>query len=502
MLDRINSDKDLSKQVFDARVDELRVDLLNAQFDLQSADFNVVLLVAGDDRLAVNSVTRLLHEWMDGRYLQANMFLAPSAEERERPRSWRYWRVMPPKGRIGLYVGAWGQNAISERSQGLISDEDFQRRLEHNRRFEYALVADGTLVLKYWLHLPRKHLQRRMMKAAMDETASWQLDEIDWRTYEYYDEALPHIETMLDATSTDACPWTILPGHRPRARDIEFGETLLDAITRRLDAAPEIQQQNGYESEQGDALARVDLGASLKRKSYVTALTDYQVKLAKLSRNARRAGRSSVMVFEGWDAAGKGGAIRRVTRAMALRDYRIAPVAAPTEEELARHYLWRFWRRMTRAGHMLIFDRSWYGRVLVERVEELATPAEWQRAYNEIVDFETQLVDHGIILCKFWLHIDREEQASRFAERETTPFKKYKITDEDYRNRDRWDDYVAAVNDMVYKTGTAEAPWHVVPANSKRFARVEVLKVICDAYERALDAPLHGNNNGTGREGG
>jgi polyphosphate kinase 2 (PPK2 family) len=197
--------------------------------------------------------------------------------------------------------------------------------------------------------------------------------------------------------------------------------------------------------------------------------------------------RRAAIVFEGWDAAGKGGAIRRLTRPLSARDYEVVSYAAPTEEERAHPWLWRFWRRLPRAGRMLIFDRSHYGRVLVERVEGFAKPDEWERAYDEIVDFERQLCEHGCIVLKFWLHISQSEQLARFRARQQTPYKKYKITEEDFRNRQRWDDYVRAVDEMVARTSTEHAPWHLVPANDKRVARLEVLKQVNRALERALE---------------
>jgi polyphosphate kinase 2 (PPK2 family) len=234
-------------------------------------------------------------------------------------------------------------------------------------------------------------------------------------------------------------------------------------------------------------LDTVDLDAVLERPEYRAQRDELQARLRALTRRAREEGVSSVVVFEGWDAAGKGGVIRRITQAMDVQDYRVVPIGAPTDEELARHYLWRFWRQLPRAGRMVVFDRSWYGRVLVERVEGLVPELAWQRAYAEIDDFEEQIVERGIPLFKFWLHIDREEQIRRFRERERTPYKKYKITNEDYRNRERWDAYRSAVNDMVQRTSTQFAPWTLVPANDKRFARVEVLRTICDGLARRLD---------------
>ncbi|MHC5023876.1 MAG: hypothetical protein ACYTGG_08180, partial [Planctomycetota bacterium] len=201
---------------------------------------------------------------------------------------------------------------------------------------------------------------------------------------------------------------------------------------------------------------------------------------------ARDAGVTTVLVFEGWDAAGKGGVIRRITGSMSAADYTVVPIAAPTDEERDHHYLWRFWRKLPRAGRMIIFDRSWYGRVLVERVEGFARPDEWRRAYAEINDFEQQLAGRGYVVQKFWLHLDPDEQLRRFESRAKTPYKKYKLTDEDYRNRERWDDYVAAANEMIARTSAREAPWHVIPANDKRWARVETLKILCAALQERL----------------
>jgi polyphosphate kinase 2 (PPK2 family) len=237
---------------------------------------------------------------------------------------------------------------------------------------------------------------------------------------------------------------------------------------------------------QPTVLSTVDLTQTLEYGAYRQQLDTYQARLYRLTSKARKRGLANVWVFEGWDAAGKGGVIRRLTAAMDPENYRVFPIAAPTEEESAHPYLWRFWRRLPRAGIVTIFDRSWYGRVLVERVEGFARPAEWQRAYYEINDFEEQLYEHGILLLKFWLHIDPDEQLQRFQERETTPYKKYKMTEDDYRNRDQWPAYEQAVHEMVAQTSTACAPWHLVASQNKRWARIEVLKTICRALKRRL----------------
>jgi polyphosphate kinase 2 (PPK2 family) len=278
----------------------------------------------------------------------------------------------------------------------------------------------------------------------------------------------------------------------PRYRDLTIGETLLSALTRRLEEPDRPQRAVSAEPllaagpERTTLLDTLDLSQSVDKEKYDKKLAKRQAKLYKLSRAANEQGLSTVMVFEGWDAGGKGGIIRRMIKPMDARHYRVIPISAPTEEELRYHYLWRFWRHLPRAGHMVIFDRSWYGRVLVERVESLATEAEWMRAYAEINGFEEMLQEHGVLLLKFWLHIDPEEQLRRFRERENTPFKRYKISDEDWRNRERWDEYELAANDMVQRTSTQYARWQLVPANDKRFARLQVLKTVCRALKERL----------------
>ena len=216
-------------------------------------------------------------------------------------------------------------------------------------------------------------------------------------------------------------------------------------------------------------LDRLDMSQSLGKQDYRAELAKYQARLHALDRKAVDRKVSGIGVFEGWDAGGKGGAIRRLTAALDARDYRVISIAAPTDEERQHHYLWRFWRHLARAGRATFFDRSWYGRVLVERVEGFATEAEWRRAYAEINDFEERLVRHGIVLLKFWLHITKDEQLRRFKAREEIPYKRWKLTDEDWRNREKWDLYEQAVNDMIERTSTAHAPWTLIEGNDKRF---------------------------------
>ena len=233
-------------------------------------------------------------------------------------------------------------------------------------------------------------------------------------------------------------------------------------------------------------LENINVSRKVPKAEYKAEIEDLELKLAALQREAKDLGIPVIIVFEGWDAAGKGSCIRRVTGAIDPRLYHLIQFAAPTDEERAHHYLWRFWRQLERDGRCTFFDRSWYGRVLVERVEKFATEEEWQRAYSEINQFEEQLVEHGCIVLKFWLHISKEEQLQRFKARQEEPHKQHKITDDDWRNREKWHDYELAVDQMVSHTSTRHAPWTLISANDKPHARIQALKTFCKAMKHAL----------------
>ena len=482
----------VSKEEYEASLPPLRVDLLNAQFQVRGSDVPVLIVLSGDDREAVSEVLNLLHHWMDARYLEAHFFGRRRDHERRYPRFWRYWQVLPAKGEIGIYAGGYGLGLLADRLTGESDAEEAAQRLEHARRLEQMLVDDGVLLLKIWLHLPPNKRRKRLAKARKSPDTV-RLAEIDLELYERYDEAEPLIEAFLRRTSTAGSPWHLVESTDARHRNLRVARTIRDALLQRLAEPPPQSAVATSDAARGKPqkhgiLASLDLSAELPGEEYKKRLKELQGQLWELARRCRIESVGSAVVFEGWDASGKGGVIRRMTRAMDVQDYRVMPVAAPTPEELAHHYLWRFWRRLPVAGRMLICDRSWYGRVLVERVEGFAQEQEWRRAYEEINDFEEQLVEHGMPVVKFWMHIDPETQLERFAAREQTAFKQHKLTAEDHRNREKWPLYEAAVEDMVARTSTDLAPWHLVPANDKRSARIQVFETVCNALEAALRA--------------
>ena len=484
----------LKKSEYNEQVPELRTQLLSAQQQLKTCNFPVIILISGVDGGGKGDVINLLNEWMDPHYMQTNAFDEPSDEERERPKFWRFWRTLPPKGSIGIYVGSWYSEPLSRRVYGEIDDNQLQVELIHIKELEQLLIDDGALIIKCWLHLKKETQKSRLKSLEKNPETSWQVTERDKKHLKLYDDFVRVAEQALTETSTGVSPWLIVDGTDIRYSSFTVGQHILHRIQQHIEeqTAHTVQtnHSNGFlpvNSHQQSLLDSLDLSLKMDKKAYNNELIRYQAKLNKLARQAHQRKRSSILVFEGWDAAGKGGAIRRITHAIDARNYRVIPIAAPTDEERAHHYLWRFWRHIPRAGKVTIYDRSWYGRVLVERVEGFATNNEWMRSYSEIVNFEQALTDHGIILLKFWLHIDKNEQLQRFHEREQVSYKQFKITEDDYRNRDKWDDYKHAVNEMITRTSIREAPWILVEGNDKKYARIKILQAFCDRLESALD---------------
>ena len=493
MFDSANLSHKVDKAVFKREEPKLREALLNAQYDLkENGRFPVLILIAGVEGAGKGESVNLLNEWMDPRHIKTYGFADPSDEENERPRMWRYWRSLPPKGTIGVFFGAWHTQPIVERVTGRIGDGELDRSVGEILRFEQMLCHEGVLLLKFWFHLSKKQQKKRLRALEKDPETSWRVTKKDWELFKMYDKFNKVCEPFLRRTSTGEAPWIVVPGMDPRYRSLMFGKTLLAAMRERLDQKPE--KRAGEKNppllpsvDKLNVLRALELDQKLSKEDYDKQLEKCQGRLAVLARHPKFKKISVVAVFEGNDAAGKGGAIRRVTSAIDARAYHNVSVAAPTEEERAQPYLWRFWRHIPRRGRFEIYDRSWYGRVLVERVEGFCSEADWMRAYTEINDFEQQLASHNVVVVKFWLAIGKDEQFKRFKGREKIGFKRFKITDEDWRNRKKWDAYELAVCDMVDRTSTSIAPWTLIEANNKNYARIKVIRTLCSAVEQALD---------------
>ena len=488
MFETAELGRTLDKAAYDKREPELRTELLALQERAREARLPVYVLINGVDGAGKGETVNLLHEWMDPRFLNTCAFGPRTDEERARPDWWRYWRALAPKGRIGIYFGNWYTDPIVLRALKKLDKDRFETSLTRIKMVERALVDDGALIIKLWFHLSKQAQKRVYRQLLSSKRTRWRVTKQDLQNQDRYDRFRELSERALRETSTGFAPWTIIEAEDARYRDVAVGETLVAALRDRLERKPAPRpsaEQRPPPVAGRTILDTVDNTQKVSDKKYEHRLDELQARLHGAFEELKKQGRSAIAVFEGWDAAGKGGAIRRITAALDARDYQIIPIAAPTDEERAQHYLWRFWRHLPGRGKVTVYDRSWYGRVLVERVEGFATEAEWQRAYNEINEFEEQLVEHGTVIAKLWLHIDPAEQLKRFKERERISFKKFKITQEDYRNRDKAAHYVHAVHDMVERTSTDVAPWHLVAANDKRFARLDVLEHLCQRIEAA-----------------
>jgi AMP-polyphosphate phosphotransferase len=509
----------IPKKEYREREPLLREELLDLQQQLRELnEFPVIIVFAGVDGAGKSKTVNLLNEWMDPRWLVTRAYHTPTREERERPEFWRFWRDLPANGRIGLFLSSWYSQPVCDHAYNKDDLPKFIDRLDRIINFENALVEDNAVILKFWMHLSRDAQKKRLKSLEKDPLTRWQVKERDWKHWHMYDQFVEAAEKTILRTSTGKAPWNVIEGEDENYRSLMVGTMIRDALAAKLEdvqlkrelmerqrqqtpvdkaasvsrCAPVDEGKSGTEQLPFDRqpltiLGTLDMSRSISKTDYQKQLKKYQAELSVLCRQAEERKISAVLLFEGPDAAGKGGAIRRITAPMQAYNYQVIPIAAPTDEEAAHHYLWRFWRQLPPAGRVLIFDRSWYGRELVERVEGFACEDEWKRAFAEINDFEHQLIDHGIVLVKYWIQISKEEQLARFKAREETPHKRWKLTDEDWRNRDKWDDYELAVNDIIQHTSTLVAPWTLVEGDDKRYARIKVISTLCQTLQEALD---------------
>ena len=483
----------VKKSVYEKEVPALRADLLEAQLELaQSARFAVIILIGGLDGSGRGATVNLLNEWMDPRHIQSHGMGEPSDEELDRPMMWRFWRALPPRGKVGVFLGSWYTWPILNRVSGVTKTADLEQSLERAKQLETMLVDEGALIIKFWLHLSKDKQEKRLKSLEKNPLTRWRVTERDWKRFKAYDKFQAVHEQVLRYTSTAEAPWLIVEGEDANYRNLTVGKVILKALRDRLDQDPAPPRPVAAPTPMPPVddlhlLGTLDMTQAIDKSKYKEKLEKVQNRLSQLTRDPKFKYMSVIAVFEGNDAAGKGGCIRRVTGALDARWYQVIPIAAPTEEERAQPYLWRFWRHLPRKGRVTIFDRSWYGRVLVERIEGFCTEADWMRAYGEINEFEAQMDRHHLVVVKFWLAITKDEQLRRFEERQQIAFKTFKITDEDWRNREKWADYEHAVCDMVDRTSTLVAPWTLVEANDKNFARIKVLTTLCARIEQRLE---------------
>ncbi len=480
MFDHAEADPTLDPATFDRLEKPLRTELVLQQYQLlERRDRAILLVIAGIDGAGKGATINLLNEWLDPRHVRTLAFGQPTHDQQKYPALWRYWRALPERGKIGVVFGSWYAPLLRRAYAGRLTDQELLTAAERLRRFEALLAAEGVVVVKLWYHLSREAQQARCERLDADPDTAWQVTPADRRVVKRFTRIRRGAERVLRATDHVMAPWHVVPSADERCRIATTAQQLQAALTEPLPVVPPVDTF----APAPDRLSQLDDSTKLDKPTYQQELLHWQGRLSRAVRTPQFQSRALVLVFEGDDAAGKGGTIRRITHALDVRQYRIIPVGVPTDEERARPYLWRFWRHAPRLGEVRIFDRSWYGRVLIERVEKLVSEAQWRRAYDEIVEFEREWVEHGAIMLKFWLAITQEEQLKRFHDRERSPFKRFKLTDDDWRNRELNPQYRAATSDMLEYTDHAHAPWHIVATDSKRRARIDVLRTLVERLE-------------------
>ena len=493
MLEKIDLSKKVDKKTYRRVMDEAEEKLGLLQRECKDAGIPVILVFEGMGAAGKGVQINRLIQALDPRGFDVYACDRPTEDEQMRPFLWRYWTKTPAKGRIAVFDRSWYRSVQVDRFDGLTREDKLGDAYQDILSFEKQLCDDGTVIMKFFLYIDKDEQKKRFKKLEGSKETSWRVTEEDWNRNKDFDRYLKMNEEMLEKTDTDYAPWVIIEAVDKDYAALKIVSTVMDRLEYELEhrrpedeKTAQRQESKTRERFKNGVLSGIDLSKSLTEEEYKTRLKKLQKRLAELHSELYRLRIPVVIGFEGWDAGGKGGAIKRLTSNLDPRGYRVNPTAAPNDIEKVHHYLWRFWNSVPKAGHIAIFDRTWYGRVMVERIEGFCSEAEWRRAYQEINEMESHMANAGAVVLKFWLHIDKDEQERRFKERQANPAKQWKITDEDWRNREKWDQYEEAVNEMLIRTSTTYAPWIVVEGNDKRYARVKVLQTVVDALENKV----------------
>ena len=493
MLEKIDLSKKVDKKTYRRVMDEAEEKLGLLQRECKDAGIPVILVFEGMGAAGKGVQINRLIQALDPRGFDVYACDRPTEDEQMRPFLWRYWTKTPAKGRIAVFDRSWYRSVQVDRFDGLTREDKLGDAYQDILSFEKQLCDDGTVIMKFFLYIDKDEQKKRFKKLEGSKETSWRVTEEDWNRNKDFDRYLKMNEEMLEKTDTDYAPWVIIEAVDKDYAALKIVSTVMDRLEYELEhrrpedeKTAQRQESKTRERFKNGVLSGIDLSKSLTEEEYKTRLKKLQKRLAELHSELYRLRIPVVIGFEGWDAGGKGGAIKRLTSNLDPRGYRENPTAAPNDIEKVHHYLWRFWNSVPKAGHIAIFDRTWYGRVMVERIEGFCSEAEWRRAYQEINEMESHMANAGAVVLKFWLHIDKDEQERRFRERQANPAKQWKITDEDWRNREKWDQYEEAVNEMLIRTSTTYAPWIVVEGNDKRYARVKVLQTVVDALEKKV----------------
>ena len=463
---------------------QLRLKLSELQRKAKDKKIPIIIVVEGVNASGKAPLINELILTLDPRHVK----VYAHEEVQRRPFMWSSWNNIPKYGDTAIFYKSWYSAVILKGKKHRYDEDRLKNYYRYINSFEKQLFQDGYLIVKFLLDVDKKVYKQRVKKMKKNSSTSWKAKEYEKEKYIDYKKIAG---IVVDHTNTEDCPWNIIQSNDKEDASVEVFKIMIASLEHVISKLEHIT----YKTVESN-LDNTSSGADVLSGSYTNdviykdelskKIKYYQKKLKELQYQLYEQGISLVVVYEGFDAAGKGGNIRRVIKKLDPTGYEVLSTAAPSDIEKAHHYLWRFWTRMPKTGHIAIFDRSWYGRVLVERIEGFCSEEEWKRAYNEINEMEEQLVHSNSIVIKFWLDIDNEEQLKRFRAREQNPNKQWKITEEDWRNREKWELYRSAVNEMIYKTNTANAPWIILKANCKHYARLKALSTIVELVESRL----------------
>ena len=484
MLEKLDLTSKLSRDEYSRKLKLIWSELGFLQREIKEKTIPVLILFEGWEAAGKGTAINSLILPLDPRGFKVFTMAKTSEEELLRPYLWRFWKRLPSNGRLAIFDRSWYKLLIDE--GGPSDDREISLNLNTLNSFEKLLTDSGTTIVKFFLHIDRQEQKKRLKRLSEDPATAWRVSDKDFKQNKNYEEVRAKTERILQASDTPCAPWYLIPATDRRFAAIQIMETVRNSLKKALEREAVAFSPVGKWSASSSILNSLDLSKKISKSNYSKRLVKAQDELREYQYTLYKKRRSMVVVFEGVDAAGKGGSIRRITERLDPRGYEVIPIGAPNDTEKAHHYLWRFWVNMPKDGHLAIFDRSWYGRVLVERVEGFASEHEWSRAFREINDMEEQLHNHGVIIAKFWLHIDQDEQLQRFKAREDNEHKNWKITPEDWRNREKWELYKPAIEEMLIRTGTTYAPWTIVESNDKRYSRVKVLETLTELLKRSL----------------
>ena len=498
MLREVDLNKNLTKNEYKGMMDKLAPKFAALQREARAKGLPVMVVFEGWGASGKGTMISRLIQPLDPRGFKVFTIQAENEEEHMHPFLWRFWTKTPAKGRMHIFDRSWYRRVITEQMDAPMDQKRLDAAYHQILSFEEQLSADGTLIIKFFLHISADEQEKRLKKLERSSETKWRVTKADWKHFKQYKAYLPMYDHMLEQTDMSWAPWHVIEATDREYAAVKVMTIVAGMIEERLNEenakesrshlAERAQEElpGTEETMRTTVLDGVDVSLTMTKEDYKKRLSVLQKELTRLQNEMYLKRIPVVVALEGWDAAGKGGAIKRLTEPLDPRGYEVVPTAAPNDIEKAHHYLWRFWRAMPKDGHMTIFDRTWYGRVMVERIEGFCSQAEWRRAYREINQMEQNLTDHGVIVLKFWLQIDKDEQERRFNERMEDPEKQWKITDEDWRNREKWDAYVKAVDEMILRTSTTYAPWTIVEADSKYYARIKILETVVRALKNRI----------------